>query len=347
MLPPGSRARIGERLVIELTGDAGPCATQRDNFLGGRIGRISILAHPSDSRMYAQVLSEGEVRTGDGIELLPSEPGSEGSMTATLHRIEAVARKSDLALWEAGHVAGADIRIAEDGDLAMAAAPDIPGPAFNQAHGLRELVNLLPRVLDFYRREGTAGWLPMIEPPWPEAQPDSQLSVLLAKPEAVPEAELPAGVTVRVAAVADAPLVQAVLTHSHEDAQQTLLIATVPFLLSTPGRATLLAEEDGRPIASASLHVHRHVGLLRGMHVVPHARGRGLQRALIAIRTRMAAGKGGDLVASLATPDSVSERNLQTMGLERVGIREVYRFDPAAEAPPATEGASAGQRARG
>jgi MOSC domain-containing protein YiiM/N-acetylglutamate synthase-like GNAT family acetyltransferase len=329
-LAPGTQARIGERLVIELTGDAGPCSTQRPNFSDGRVARISILTHPSDSRMYARVVSEGVVRPGDPIELLPLDPAGEGAMAQSVSRVDAAWRKSDLRLWEAARAGDSDIRIVDDGDLAIAATPDVPGPAFNQAHGLRELVNLLPRVLDFYREHGTPGWLPMTEQPWPGAQPDYRLAVVLAEPDGVAHADLPAGVSVRVADEADAPAIQAVLSGAHEDAQQGLLLDVVPVLLGSPGRTSLIAEDGGRAIATASLQVHHHVGFLRGMHVVPDARGRGLQRALIATRARLAVELGCDLVASTAEPDSISETNLAAMGLERVGIRDVYRFDPTA-----------------
>jgi MOSC domain-containing protein YiiM/GNAT superfamily N-acetyltransferase len=329
-LPPGTRARIGDELLIELTGDAGPCSTQRPNFLGGRIARISIVTYPSDSRMYARVLNEGEVRRGDPIELLPAEPGSEGAMAQQLSRVDAAWRKSDLGLWEAARSTGRDVRIVDDGDLAMAATPDAPGPAFNQAHGLRELVNLLPRVLDFYRLHGTPGWLPMTEPPWPDAQPDFRHAILLAAPDAVGKAHPPPGVKVRLGDETDAGAIQEVLSSVHQDSQQSLLLDVVPFLLAAPARTALIAEEGGRPIATASLHVHHHVGLLRQMHVVPDARGRGLQRVLIAARARLAVERGCDLIASSAAPGSISEGNLATMGLERVGIRDVYRFDPAA-----------------
>ena len=39
----------------------------KGSFRDGKSGRISILTHPSDSRMYARVVVEGEVRAGDPI----------------------------------------------------------------------------------------------------------------------------------------------------------------------------------------------------------------------------------------------------------------------------------------
>src|SRR3954467_4843209 len=41
LLPGGTRARIGNDLVIELTDDAAPCATQEHNFTDRRFARIS------------------------------------------------------------------------------------------------------------------------------------------------------------------------------------------------------------------------------------------------------------------------------------------------------------------
>ena len=58
-LPIGTRLTIGERLVLELSGAAGPCEIIKDSFRDGKSGRISILTHPDDSRMYARVITEG------------------------------------------------------------------------------------------------------------------------------------------------------------------------------------------------------------------------------------------------------------------------------------------------
>ena len=72
-LPVGTRARIGGSVVIELTAAAAPCGKQRENFRGGAIERISIRRFPADSRMYARVLEEGEIRPGDPIHLLAAD----------------------------------------------------------------------------------------------------------------------------------------------------------------------------------------------------------------------------------------------------------------------------------
>jgi len=70
-LTPGDRLAVGGTVVLEITRPASPCDTIRGAFADGRIGRISILAHPLDSRLYARVLAEGTVRPGDGVRVLP------------------------------------------------------------------------------------------------------------------------------------------------------------------------------------------------------------------------------------------------------------------------------------
>jgi MOSC domain-containing protein YiiM len=79
-LPVGTRLTIGNGAVLELSGPANPCDVIKGSFRNGKSGRISILVHPSDSRMYARVVVEGEVCPGDPITVTPP---AEGSMAAT------------------------------------------------------------------------------------------------------------------------------------------------------------------------------------------------------------------------------------------------------------------------
>lgn len=68
----GDRLRIGDRVELEITGYAAPCETIEESFVGGAFKRISQKLHPGWSRLYASVISEGEVVTGDPVELLPA-----------------------------------------------------------------------------------------------------------------------------------------------------------------------------------------------------------------------------------------------------------------------------------
>ena len=62
----------GEGPLLELTDDATPCAKQSRWFVDGRIGRISIAAHPADIRWYASVVREGPVAAGERVALVRS-----------------------------------------------------------------------------------------------------------------------------------------------------------------------------------------------------------------------------------------------------------------------------------
>jgi MOSC domain-containing protein YiiM len=67
---PGSCLRIGEHVVLEIASFTKPCKTIKDSFIDGRFIRISEKVHPGWSRVYARVLSEGEIRSGDAVEVI-------------------------------------------------------------------------------------------------------------------------------------------------------------------------------------------------------------------------------------------------------------------------------------
>lgn len=67
---PGIRLRIGGSVLLEVTSFTSPCKTIRRSFVGGRFVRISQKVHPGWSRVYARVISEGDVNLGDRVEVL-------------------------------------------------------------------------------------------------------------------------------------------------------------------------------------------------------------------------------------------------------------------------------------
>jgi MOSC domain-containing protein YiiM/SAM-dependent methyltransferase len=72
-LAAGDRLLIGEgeaALELELTKPTTPCETIAHWFIERRIARISAKVHPDDTRWYAQVLREGEVRPWMPVRLL-------------------------------------------------------------------------------------------------------------------------------------------------------------------------------------------------------------------------------------------------------------------------------------
>lgn len=71
LVVPGSRIRLGNEVILEVASFTTPCKTIRDSFTEGRFIRISQKLHPGWSRVYTRVLSEGEIRSGDTVELSP------------------------------------------------------------------------------------------------------------------------------------------------------------------------------------------------------------------------------------------------------------------------------------
>jgi MOSC domain-containing protein YiiM len=68
---PGTRLRLGERVVIEVTRYTSPCTKITDCFKDGDYSRVSQKRHPGSSRVYARVLTEGVIRRDDPVTLLP------------------------------------------------------------------------------------------------------------------------------------------------------------------------------------------------------------------------------------------------------------------------------------
>src|SRR4051812_37951974 len=93
----------------------------------------------------------------------------------------------------------------------------------------------------------------------------------------------------------------------------------------TPGWMHITGSIGGEIVAAGSLFVAGGVGWQSWASVVPAARGRGIQRALIDARSRLAAEQGCDLVAAWALAGAHSSANLERAGLARIGRRVVVR----------------------
>src|SRR5690349_8342770 len=159
LLQVGDRLAIGDEVELEISGPANPCDVIKGAFSGGKSGRISILLHPEDSRMYARVLREGVVRPGDAIRVLPPHDASEAAVHRELDLLDSVERDAWLAMWRAAAAAGIDVRVIEKGDMAAAASPDLPGSVFNRAFGMRQVPIHRPRMEALFADAATVGWL--------------------------------------------------------------------------------------------------------------------------------------------------------------------------------------------
>ncbi len=71
LVVPGARLRLGQAVLLEVASFTTPCKTIRESFIDGEFVRISQKLHPGWSRVYARVLSEGEIRAGDSVEVTP------------------------------------------------------------------------------------------------------------------------------------------------------------------------------------------------------------------------------------------------------------------------------------
>jgi MOSC domain-containing protein YiiM len=72
LVVPGVRVRLGDEVVLEVASFTTPCKTIRASFIDERFVRISQKLHPGWSRVYARVVSEGEIRFGDRAEVIPA-----------------------------------------------------------------------------------------------------------------------------------------------------------------------------------------------------------------------------------------------------------------------------------
>jgi MOSC domain-containing protein YiiM/GNAT superfamily N-acetyltransferase len=331
-LAPGTRLAIGERLVLEISWPANPCDLIRGSFREGKSGRISILTHPSDSRMYARTIIEGEVRPGDMIRVAPPADAEAAARQVLLERIDAVTLDFTVALWRAAANSGVSIEIEDDGELAMASATKLRSSAFNRALGHRMLPNLTDRMLAFYRQAGTPGWIVADRPPWPGAEAESRSTVFAADVESlvVPEAPDPT-ISIREIEPDEADSWSRILVEGSaiEDPEREAWIGATRRLVGAGGHHHLVAEISGEPVGAAGLFTRRRVGLLATTAVLPDARGRGIQRALIAARVRVAIERRCTVVTASALVGSRSARNLESMGLRAVDEQALYRFDPA------------------
>ena len=307
-----------------------PCDTIKGAFRDGRSGRVSILRHPLDSRMYARVLRGGEVAPGDTIEVLPWAEGSLAATHLLLDLLESVEREAWLALWRAARSTGADVRITDRGDLAAVASATIPGDGFNRVLGIRQVPALLPRALDLYRDTRRPGWVVDAEQPFEGALPDGWSMLLSAPAVQVSSVTHDSALTIRPVDEVGAADWADILVEGFglEGEEASVWPRLAPELARTRGQHNFVAELEGRAVAVAALFVRRRVGWLGGAAVLPHARGQGIQRSLIAERVRFAVERGAEIVMATADPDSPSERNLSAMGLDRLWDRRLLRFDP-------------------
>jgi MOSC domain-containing protein YiiM/ribosomal protein S18 acetylase RimI-like enzyme len=339
LLPVGARLAVGAEVVLEISGPANPCDVIKGAFAGGKSGRIAILLHPADSRMYARVEHEGVVRAGDAIRVLPARAGSDADVHRELDLLDSVERDAWLAMWRAAVEAGLDVRILDKGDMAGAASPDLPGSVFNRVFGMRQVPIHRARMEALFRDAGTRGWLvagiddPLFagrEAEWPVGVHRATIEDVLEHADAAPEVD---GLVIRRVDPDDAADVAGwtniyLAGFGIEGALADGWRQFNPILVRARGYQQFIAAVDGRDVAVSALFNRRRVAWLGAGTVLPEARGRGIQRALIADRVRRAHAAGSTRVMTTAEIDTISATNLESMGIRRIWTRGHYRVEP-------------------
>jgi MOSC domain-containing protein YiiM len=67
---PGAYLQLGGDVVVQITGYTAPCSKITGSFRDRDHARVSQTRHPGSGRVYARVLREGELASGDPARLL-------------------------------------------------------------------------------------------------------------------------------------------------------------------------------------------------------------------------------------------------------------------------------------
>jgi MOSC domain-containing protein YiiM len=70
---PGSYLRLGTDVLVQVTRYTAPCLNITASFRDREYSRVSQKRHPGDSRVYARVLREGSLTSGDAVQLLTED----------------------------------------------------------------------------------------------------------------------------------------------------------------------------------------------------------------------------------------------------------------------------------
>ena len=254
-------------------------------------------------------------------------PTENGTDRALLARFGAAHRAAVRAEWSAAVDAGLELRIREGGGLLLGAAPSIPSTMFNRGLGFTEQPGRVQEAVAYFTEQGVVGEIvldPADVPPGTE--PRLSLDVYVAAPDRV-VAEEAADLTIRVVTgdEIDAWMDVAIEANAPMPEVASLWRSMAKHVGRTPDWTLIAGWADGRLVAAASLFVTDGVGWQSWASVLPGARGRGFQRALIAARTRLATEAGCDIVAAWALAGAHSSDNLARAGLSLIGQRVVVR----------------------
>ena len=241
---------------------------------------------------------------------------------APLSLFGAIHRAAVRAEWAAAQATGLDIRVVDDGEILLGAAPDFPSTMFNRALGFAEAPDRVGEAVAFFAEQGVQGEI-VLDPADvpPGVTPRLRLEAYLADPTAIPAAPVP-GLEIRVIETGEAATWMDVVVEGYAPAPEVAAIwRSIADRTTGDGQRRLLGELDGRLVAASSIFINGDRGWLSWATVLPAARGLGIQRAMIAARARVAADAGCTVIAAWALASAHSSRNLARAGMPLVGER--------------------------
>jgi GNAT superfamily N-acetyltransferase len=248
----------------------------------------------------------------------------------TLPRFGAIHRAAVRAEWDAAIAAGLELVIRDGDGLLFGAAPGIDSRVYNRALGLAEQPARIPEALAFFAEHGVTGEVsldPADVPPG--AEPTVRLEAYLGLPWSVRLAPVD-GLTIRAIEPDEVDAWTAAIIASYKPTPDmaALWTAMSPHLAGNPSRRLLLgslADLDDRVVAAGSIQLTDDGAWISWAGVIPEARGRGIQRAMIAARCALATELGCERIAAWALAGEHSSANLARAGLTRIGERVSVR----------------------
>jgi hypothetical protein len=240
-----------------------------------------------------------------------------------LARFGAIHRAAVRAEWGAATLAGVGVQVCDDGGTLFGAAPTVSSTMFNRALGLAEQPHRIGEAQAFFAEHGVAGEVVLDPARLPAGvEPRIRLDAYEAAPADVRPARAD-GFASRVIDPGEVGRWMELTIDGNGPSPEVAAIwrAMAPRMATTPGSHLLIGEVDGHPCAAASLLVIGDAAWMSWASVVPVDRGRGIQRALIADRARLAGELGCTVVAAWALAGAHSSANLDRSGFERIGQR--------------------------
>src|SRR5829696_5750609 len=224
------------------------------------------------------------------VDLTDRDPGADAPVTSMLARFSGAHRAAVRAEWSAAAAAGLEMRIEDDGQILLGAAPSIDSTMFNRGLGFTEAPERSHEAVMFFGQHGVAGEVVLEAGDAPAAvEPRLRLDVHVgARADVTPPSV--EGLTIREIDPEEAETWMSVVIVANAPAPDVAAVwrSMTPHIARTPGWILSVGELDNRIVAAGSLFVAERVGWLSWASVLPGERGRGIQRGMIAARSRVA-----------------------------------------------------------